>query len=1155
MPKNPYWIPPDPLPTQPPTNVDHGYPEYPGLDIQRIYWNSLSFAAAQQFRGINYLDPETGEIQTSWETVNMEIYNDYLRQFYFFVRRYRRFALIVTALIGWRVGSDQQAEGAPGFNPMEVYEFQASGSGASVNIEWPEAQGFGDHDLRGMVIVSGEALFSAGCSGMYIMDERSGYNAGISELADITLNGLSGGTHSATLFLNPNKPLKADRHGKIWIVRHNLAKPYPYPHLHLTDAERTDPLPCHYCIEQQCSIFRTFKQHYPDEPMAAAITSDNEICTRMNELNQEELDLFDTFGGCCQNIDCRFYKAWEVTIPSASDLYKFLIGRGEYFRRGLPPSRFNSRRGSLGWDGLFTLHDLPTIPRNEKTLEENIDFLGKGVLRFDTGETGEDGFREYKTFADYMAEGGGSDSVGLIGSAFPNLDKQAPDGGISSMPPFDKIQPGTPGFTLARAMGIRRCGSPVLSSPTAQPTGPGDDDVQRTFHKQPYVSRLFAVPLVDTEGYTRKNETRVKTYAGQQNFPTGSKVFDIEFQVPKAGDSILDARAVRTKNVGGIADLVTVDGEEMTLFMRLGVEESKFPIIDESAASEAASIWDCGGNTVASEAARSITNATSSRLPYTDPEAMVYPGDVLDIAGLPALVLEAEAFGGPIQVGAREPHPDAGGIPPWLTTSANHKRQDRIVLSLAGYSGSRLLEAFFGGVVFEEEVSIDSVAHSAHGPAAASYAPTLIRVDGEGVVVNVTGDADWDAVTGTAYIDSSAWPVGEYRLLWSGYVFDTRRTLPISNLDALTTLLDGFTEGFISQGGLTTSGIFITADFSPENNVLELVAGHYDFWLDRGGFSRPSFERDFVGFGGSRNFPAVSFISHTEMTVDVFFIQKTVGSGLYRIGAGEFPTEDFFRTQIDNFQFQDFIEYSFVYSGTVPMTRLQPAGTLYGSGEIKKVSMRFEVGGPTLTTVAKSINKIDFDAAPNKGAYLNEQTHTTVETNNPKFSISIVVFEDVGTGGQEKLKIEFVGNSTLAQGQFFEVDGVQVLRGDVEITESYKLALDFLQQGEKKQIGFIPGGPFAKELDSAADDWKKALSSWIGDWSLELDGPILSPPLNGLEWTAHTSEYSFMTMKDFKCSSLEIQTKKETLADGVNFYAGANDVETFAPNLMAQPQP
>ena len=60
MPASNYWIKPNPFPTQPATNADHGYIEYPHLDIERVYWDFLTVDAARQLRGIRYLDPEIG---------------------------------------------------------------------------------------------------------------------------------------------------------------------------------------------------------------------------------------------------------------------------------------------------------------------------------------------------------------------------------------------------------------------------------------------------------------------------------------------------------------------------------------------------------------------------------------------------------------------------------------------------------------------------------------------------------------------------------------------------------------------------------------------------------------------------------------------------------------------------------------------------------------------------------------------------------------------------------------------------------------------------------------------------------------------------------------------------------------------------------------
>ncbi|GAG26961.1 unnamed protein product, partial [marine sediment metagenome] len=239
--------------------------------------------------------------------------------------------------------------------------------------------------------------------------------------------------------------------------------------------------------------------------MAKAVTLEGFTCQRMNDLLTSELDGFEAAGGRCDFTPCRFYTEYWQSIPTAKQIYDFLIGVGEWvLRTGSGPS-ISFSTGRVGFTGLWTAHELPTVGTVQESIEDDTSYPGHGVLYFDTGETDSLGYRMYKTWKELVTDvGGTSDDAGLLTGSAPDVDKEAPSGGVD---PADMSIPSDyPSAFLSEAMGIRRCGVNAMSQ-LSDPSGEGEDDIQRVMHKL-YTSASLTLPIdADFTRETREGES------------------------------------------------------------------------------------------------------------------------------------------------------------------------------------------------------------------------------------------------------------------------------------------------------------------------------------------------------------------------------------------------------------------------------------------------------------------------------------------------------------------------------------------------------------------------------------------------------------------------------------------------------------------------
>lgn len=1133
------WTVPSEWPTQPPTNDDHGYIEYPLANITRQYFNLAANVKARQLSGISYNEE-------FFEDVNRGIYNDYLRWLYWIARKHRRFERFCTGLLGWQSGHQPGSD--DGGAPVDVSRFLATGSGSTIDIFFNESS----NHPRGLFNSGGSP--NCLCSGMFAMDQRFPSFSGISEIIDVEFTSQG----SARVSLHPNKPLNsAFEGGALYIVKPNLLGGFPAPRLHLPESAKKDPPQCIFARRQQCKIFSSFRAWFPDAPMAKAIDDEGFVCTLMNSLNETELDGFQATAPRCNFKACRFYQPYVVSMPSPSDIYNFLIGKGEYIRQlGPGGGGANFNQGRIGFAGLWTLHDLGTIPANQPAIENRVEFLGDGVLKFDTEEQDENGFRKYQTFAEIAKErGDGSDDIGLISTASSGVSKQAPDGGLS---PGNKSIPASyPSSVLSEAMGIRRSGGLAMSD-FASPSGFGENDVQRVMRKSPYTSPAFSIPAVVVDVFSSENETRIIQYEDGQVglFPITGFIPNMIFQNPKQGDVVMDSerRTQVFKDVAGVVAGAALISGLLTLTFFLEEEISIFPS-DAFPPGTAASNWSCGGNVVASNAALTITNSGSRRTSNTDPQKLIYPGDAITInapgmEGIGAIVVAATAFGGEEIPGAIEPREGVPGIPDALRNV--HKHGDTVVLKIDVGSNGEKWQAFFESGGFDnQDVQLATVGHQAISPVRDTYTPVLELIAADGTETTIPGEQyRYDPATGTFHIQTAGWEVGDgFRLAATTHVFDTRRTLPISNMQALSDGLSNFVDGFRDGGGSFTS-FRLELIGKVDGKVVpfpELIS-HWETYSTPipglgTGFAT-TYDITFGGLDNSRFIPVqTGGIGGPIHELNPNFV----------LGASNFVT-NFIGLLVDeeaglSKNLPELI-VEVEYNLRCSFLALLPGATLYGSSDLSKATVDFEYRNAVVTESFGEWNKEAYDDAPDKIAYWEAQWTRNQIIATPRLGVALAVMEQVT---QFEYKVLWIGSAASVSTVIVTSGDETIHKGTADISAIYGEALDIMRENDSRFIAFLPGGPFQVVAESSLDPRKMA-SSWVKEWSGVFEGEPLDDYTPGRVWTSNAVHYSWMTVDNISVSNLQIQFLDGALETGADFYVGPAATEAATPNLNALPQ-
>lgn len=848
---------PDPIyqtpaaqPETPLFEEDDGYPIPDGITAEPLYYAAPDGfpdkRETRRFTGrVSY---QSGGVYLTPAQLDGGRFNDVRRQLYRAYQRFWRYLFLHIGVVDFEASptyaADWDVEEAATALLGKAWEFDAEnvtgvGNENKILISWTSAS---DNDARALARASDGMPVTSISVGDMVIDERAGAY-GQAQILDITYNGETSGTHTATLTLN--KPLNAAREDVVWICRQNLL--YTFPAISL----KFEAAVCKNAIRSSHATFSSFASAYPSAYVSDGI-SGAWHCAAMNNASAD----LANFAAFCANTDCTVYEAHEEYLPAAYDISELWLARGFYLKMvsltadPLGQSA-NFRKGLENFPGVLQLGGVLVGYNTYANQLLSKDTLYGGVAKYKTGETDANGYTEFLDFADLQAQRvtasiDESDSGTFLENMTGLPDKYDPAGGASSasrllIDDADR----TPGNTFSHAMGVRRVMARLPGQGEMDPglsygdvgsiAGLGTTQVQRVRHvrRASYPFTLGAVNSI------RGSKTVLDVYATTQTTPGAEWDYDIKFVTPRFSNyAAIPKSPIVKAGISGNAANISFDSNFMTVEFAMKEFDLSRPN-STPGDPDIVNTVKIGGGFVASDIAHVITNpGIGDGVQYFgDPERLIYPGDVIAfdaeaVRDVWLTCVSAKAFSGSTDAAAVAPNAAAPGVPEFVRD--NYNKRDVAVFALTPENGA-IIEAYVTGVgASEQNIPIDYVAHGAVAPplidaAAAStgYAPTLKKtLKSTGVTSTVsTSEYLWEPNTGTFYIDSSTWDTGDYVLFAEMWVFDTRKLYPCSVSSAYEAIIDGLCECYYETALSLTSGDYEIKidDDSPYTNASPLL--------------------------------------------------------------------------------------------------------------------------------------------------------------------------------------------------------------------------------------------------------------------------------------------------------------------------------------------
>lgn len=775
------WIPPETPPETPPIDADDSYPTPAGFTTAEV-------VTENQLIGVNYLDPITGD-PVEMNLLEGGRMNDTRRELY---RAFKRLRRLLFLLIGTKnYGTIFQGENFTNF--ANLYTFRASGVGSTINIWWtPEDTGpaYLAHGPNG----AGGAAVGIGMGVIIDNDGITSGSLGMSEIHDMVFTGAT----TATLYLHPGRPLNADFTGYVYLIR--MYPEYEFPVWNLFPAPG-DVIQCKYAVQVPGSVFSSFASVNPSAATAAGIYQ-HYYCVKMNEADVD-LSQFIGFHGQCKNTGCPYYIALSQSVPSAVNLAEFFLARGTYTRQlqaGVStPAQDAWKIGRDRWEGVLGLAGLNTGYDTGGLYLATKVYEGIALFEFKTGGTNADGTMAFEHLGDTA---GALDDVGMLSLfAAAAAKKDAAGGLLSGAGALIENATRTPGYRFETRTGARRMGS-IGRDESSVAVG-AEHQVQRV-KKRHYVSGDFALDPESPANLTVDNpngETRVQCFATPQTYKTGT-TYTIKFSVPRMCEKATAPGAGHAKTIVGTVATASISGNLLTVDFTLGKIAPQYPAGPTDPPTTQSPEADCGGNVVCGENAWENTNPGCPGI-VGDRQRLLYPGDKVTFAVganyYSMTCLSAVAFGGSAQNAATAPDSDAPGLSAKVVE--DFYKRDQAIFALEGKDAEAIRAAgdaaFVGATIYWAGHGAVAPPTFDYTSTATGYAPVIQKVIG-GVATTIETGLNWDPTAGIAYIDASAWGAGTYRLEFTGWVFDDRKTYPCEIPAAMHKAIDDLCGGYVS---------------------------------------------------------------------------------------------------------------------------------------------------------------------------------------------------------------------------------------------------------------------------------------------------------------------------------------------------------------------
>ena len=1163
------WDAPGSYPATPTIESDEGYPIYTGYASTPVYYAVGPTRPAQQILGVDFYDGPDKTERADMESVEGGRFNDMRRVMY---RAQRRLWVLNYLAALWPAWWDSiyNADDEIGNNFANIYTFQpASGQGTTIEIQWSDDPLAAD--ARQLYHEQGYSPIHPGCVAMV---DATGWE-GMAIVTDVEFLGFAAGVHKARLTLH--RPLNATAAGLVRVVIESKPDVLPHYALRIDDADAHEDYPqCRHAIKTFSQTWSTLKAQYPTLPTVAGIYG-SWFCDRLDR-SDVDLSQFAADQGRCNNTDCPYYEAHIPWYPYAGDDFtNFWLGRGRYIHEGvaggfaLPAPESVVRLGKDTFTGLGALIGLPcgyfpsfsgynfSVGGGAAYLARK-DYYGIGDLFFRTGETTAEGYDEFLNFMQIQAQRVTDgdlehDNVGVI-QGHSVVTKRDPGGGLGYA--TRTLQATAPGYDFERTVGVRRLGRMDLAE-DSEATGYGNSMVQRVRPRK-YTSAEFSLPYVHPDGTlgNANGETVLWFQSTPQAFANVSAAdafsYDLTWNVPHFGETVRNPATARSKGGSVAAASITFPLGYPSAVLRADFKTGATPIVYGGSAGPppvepTVQSATCGGNLVRSMLSREILNPAAGRA-IGDRQTGLCPGDTVRfdtgvIADLDITCIRAEAFGGDSDPGATtQPNPAAPGVPDYVAN--NYDVMDRAWFALDGYNG-RIVKKFAGDGGFAGgDVQLTRVSHSAVGPptvrdtgASTGYEPNLYRVNAAGATTLLTDGTDyvWDPNTGTFYLDSSGWGAGPWRLHFTGYVNERRRSYVCEDAEAcdagLSTIVNN--DAYIEDGQIVVAEhialcLVKKSDQSINSTTIPMdVFGAYDSptWQSFNWPSRPLqpyFDTDVYEIQWRKyNWLPYSSVAIMGDTKHYIIAENNSNSGVGNPGDA---------------RFMDFRYLSWIWT-------LRPPAR-WAKDQIQSALLDVDFGDTGFNADAYTAQYNCTVTGPGAGDAWELGTQTQATT----FDIALGLYK-ITTAGDGQLSFTPIQRGGLATLTKIAVSGDDHFRGTVDVTDAVKALYDHyftLAANEELALMFVGdavGGGAGLGISEQLTGWA---GPWSGTWDGAYTGDWIFPAGEAAgTFTAFAKAAKYITAKSISFETLRIQADPDEL--DVN-YQFTSDGHSHGPDPM-----
>lgn len=1136
----PIYDSPENQPVSPLFEANEGYPLPPGVTPVQVFKNTPpGFPNVREVKRVDRIHYYDGGEIASFEVVEGGRNNDTTRMTYRQYQRFMRFLFLHIGIVDWEASptfaADYDVDGFPTALLGKAWEFDAEnvaggGNEKKVLITWTDADAGTPsiNNARALARESDGKPLSSIQVGDMVVDVREG-TWGQAQILNIEYHAPSGDDHTATLTLN--KQINAAREDKVWTARSNL--PYFMPPISL---QFETPV-CKNAIRRADTTLSSYKTAYPSAYVSDGISGEWH-CARMTN----PAALIGTFEPFHVNTDCPLYEAHTPYLPLARHISAWWTERGWYLKMVSllgGSSDANFRKGLENFPGIFQLCGVRNGFNSFSNSIRPKDTLFPGVLRFDTGGTTVNGFREFLNFfeiqaAHVSAAEDESDAGTFMEIMTGTPDKYDPAGGVSAASRLLIDDPDrTPGNTLAQNMAVRRIMSRALQQGEMDPglsygdigslSGQGTGQVQRV---RP-VRRASVAFTKGTPNTIRGTQTVLDVFATPQTLPASGETFDIQWVMPRFSDEALTPSERSGKgsfpnaaNISFTGNLMTVEFGMQTYNLSRPAADPLPDIFNEA---------KIGGGAVASDIARVLLNpGDGDGVQFMgDPERRIFPGDSIAfdddaVRDITLTCLSAKAFSGSVDPAAIPPHVGAPGIPQFVRDNGN--KRDVAIFALSPENGEAIRQFVVGVGGSEQNIPVDYVAHAAVAPPIFDvdlndtlYTPVLKKTLKSSGVTSVvpTNEYLWEPNGGGFYIDSSGWAAGDYVLFAEMWVFDARKVYPCEVSLAYESLIDGLCGLYYETTlSLEPAGFELLVDTAKP----ETLGPVYSIELDRDDSVPP-----FVPYELSTASFAVNQSDFPRAAITRTYVSPAAPAS-FAVGSSPSSFLDNPPDSRPHFGYENTMQaYSFSSLADIGRWRSEDI-------EEALIEISFEEGVITETWFDREFFAEDPDVEDSGSSTLS--------------STNLVVNLLTKTSGDD-YDLQGTGISVPAPVTIIDIGGDDFLNGTVDITNLLKYVIDNAHVENIEFLlmvgaGIMPVGPLS--VPDLAVGWMQYFfSTRTGDGD--------APWEDGQRGIA--IEYS-----EFTISNVYIRTKASALADGPELTRTNDDggLNTDMPDLTFEPE-